>query len=395
LRLLFVVPRFGARVIGGAESLMRSLALQAARDGHVVEVATTCATSHETWENVLVPGETEEDGLCVRRFPVSDRDADRHAQLATRLALRGRLSYLEELDLMATSVWSSELQSFLEKDAAGYDLVLLSPYLFGTTFWGAQAWPEHSVLVPCLHDEPYAYMVCMKRLFATVAGCMFNSGAEESLARRLYNVRAGGIVGMGFSAPQSPARPGFAAAHGLSRYLVFAGRLEEGKGVHTAVEYVARYARHHAPELRLVLLGRGSYRVPREYAWATLELGYVDEETKRSALAEAVALVNPSRLESLSIVLMEAWLEGTPALVAAECDTLRAHCERSGGGIPYRGFLGFASALRELLESPEAARARGHAGRAYVLEEYGLDAVAERFRRLVRQLATVSRRRER
>ena len=31
---------------------------------------------------------------------------------------------------------------------------------------------------------------------------------------------------------------------------------------------------------------------------------------------------------------MEAWLEGTPAVVAAGSDVLREHCERSGGGLP-------------------------------------------------------------
>jgi glycosyltransferase involved in cell wall biosynthesis len=156
--------------------------------------------------------------------------------------------------------------------------------------------------------------------------------------------------------------------------------------VDVVVEHVARFAAREAPDLRLVLIGRGSYRVPRAYRDAVLELGYVSEAEKRALFAEAVALVNPSELESLSVVLLEAWREGTPALVAAGSDVMAEHCARSGAGLTFAGADEFDRALRRLLDDPDAARAMGAAGRDYVLGAYGWPMVRDRFRSVVERL---------
>jgi glycosyltransferase involved in cell wall biosynthesis len=374
-----VVPRYGPEILGGAENLIRGLATRAVGPGDSVDVATTCALDHETWENVLPAGESYDGRVRVIRFPVADRDAERHQVILARLMATGRLGYGDELDLMATSVWSAALQAFIEGEGGSYDLILFAPYLFGTTYWGAQAWPEKSVLVPCLHDEPYAYMTCVREMIEGASGCMFNSTAEERLAKRLYRVHSGGVVGLGFDSPRNQADPTFAKRHGLGPYLIYAGRLEEGKNVSTAVAFTTRYAAERRSELRLVLMGRGSYRVPREHEAGVVHVGYVSEDEKRAALRGAVALVHPSHLESLSIVLMESWLEETPALVSAASEVMVDHCRHSGGGLAFDGYEDFAAKLDALLED-EALRANmGRRGAAYVLDEYGWPAVRRRF----------------
>lgn len=386
-RLLFVAPRFAAGIVGGAETLLRGLAMRAAAPDDEVTVATTCAVDHATWENALPAGESVEDGLRVLRFPVAPRDAALHGRLHGRLQERGRLSYLRELELMGSSVWSPDLQAHLDRHGAEYDLIIFTPYLFGTTFWGVQAHPDRSVLVPCLHDEPDAHMRCLRAPYDAVAGWIFNTPAEERLARRLFSVRAGGVVGVGFDPPAGPPRPGFAAERGLGRYILYAGRLERAKRVDVAVEYAARYIAERDPGLRLALVGTGSYRVPNHLRDRVVELGYVDEEDKRRAFAEALAVVNPSELESLSLVLLEAWREGTPALVAAGSAVMREHCERSGAGIPFGNYAQFAEGLTRILGDETEHRRMGEAGRTYVLTEYGWPATAARFQALVRTFA--------
>ena len=383
-----MVPRFGAGIVGGAETLVRGLVTRAAPPGAEVAVATTCAVDHTTWENALPAGEAVEDGVRVLRFPVGGRDPERYERLHTRLLAHGSLSYLQELEMMAASVWSPALQDHLEADGDRYDAIIFAPYLFGTTFWGVQARPERSVLLPCLHDEPDAHMECLRAPFGAAAGWLFNTPAEERLARRLFRVRAGGVVGVGLDpVPGPPPQAGVAALHGPGRYLVYAGRLERAKRVDVAVEHVARYAAARAPDLKLVLLGTGSYRAPRHLADRVVELGYVDEDAKRAAYAGAVALVNPSELESLSLVLLEAWREGTPALVAAGSEVMREHCERSGGGRAFADFEDFARHLDALLASPEEARAMGGRGRAYVESEYAWPATAGRLRAALAAIA--------
>ena len=100
-------------------------------------------------------------------------------------------------------------------------------------------------------------------------------------------------------------------------------------------------------------------------------------------MAEAVALVNPSERESLSIVLLEAWCEGTPALVAEGSEVMVDHCTRSGGGIAFGDEAEFIAAARHLIDAPSARHEMGRRGRDYVLAEYAVDAVTERFLALI------------
>lgn len=386
MRLLWVVPRFGLDVVGGAETLVRKLATCATPAGWTSEVATTCAVDHETWANVLPPGSSEEAGLLVHRFPIGDRDPARYERLHPRI-LDGTATYADEVEWLAHSVWAPGLDEFLERSGEDYDLVVLAPYLFGTTVWGAFVHPDRSALLPCLHDEAYARLETVRRAFESVRGCLFNSDAEARLAERLYGARDGAVVGMGFEAPTSPPAAAFAAARGLDSYLLYAGRLEEGKRVDVAVEYAVRYAAERTDPPQLVLAGRGSYTPPPRAADVVVEAGSLSGEESRAAKAEALALVVPSVLESLSIVLLEAWLEGTPALVAGGSDVLREHCERSGGGLTFDSYEEFSDALDRLRED-EGERARlGAAGRAYVLENYSWPAVRDRFGSAVEKLA--------
>jgi glycosyltransferase involved in cell wall biosynthesis len=385
MHLLWVVPRFGSATVGGAERLVRGLATRALPDGWSSEIATTCAVDHKTWENVLEPGEFVEDGLAVRRFRVGSRDDARFWELHPAI-LSGRADYADEVEWLANSVWSPDLQQFIEGAGKSYDLILFSPYLFGTTIWGAQLWPERSALIPCLHDEPYAYLETVHRMFGSVRGCLFNSSGEERLARRLHAVECGGVVGMGFDAPVTEPAVRFSEPRGLDSFLIYAGRIEEGKRVDVAVDYAVRYASERPGAPKLVLVGQGSYRPPESAGGVVLKLGFIDEDALRAAYAEAVAVVNPSQLESLSLVLMESWLEETPCLVAAGSEVMREHCERSGGGFVFDGYEAYRDALDRLVGDDELRTRMGRAGRRYVLDTYSWPRVRERFESTVKSL---------
>lgn len=387
-RILFVPPRFGRDLAGGAENLVRGLATSCRDAGYHVTVATTCAADNERWLNAIPPGVTTEDGLDVHRFPVDRRSAFRHRRLMQTLERRGTLDALDSADLLATSVWSRGLQRFIDEHGEDHDAIVFAPYLFGTTFWGAQSWPERTIVIPCLHDEPMAYLPPIRKMLTSVAGLAFNSRGEQSLAERILGPVRGSVVGLGFSEPRQPARPGFAERHALQRYFLYAGRIEQGKRVDVAARYVAALARETDSALRLAVIGRGSWRPTPDVAPFVHLVGFVDEDEKRSAMAGAVALVNPSEAESLSIVLLEAWLEGTPALVAAGSEVMVDHCARSGGGLAFRSEGEFVAGARQLLESPEHARRMGSRGRDYVLSDYSREQVTQRFLEAIANMGT-------
>ena len=79
--IAFVPSRYGADVVGGAETVMREQAHGLAERGWDVEVLTTCARDHYTWANEYPPGVEQAGAVTVRRFPavVSTRRADRAA----------------------------------------------------------------------------------------------------------------------------------------------------------------------------------------------------------------------------------------------------------------------------------------------------------------------------
>jgi len=374
-----VPPRYGSEVVGGAENLMGALARRAAEAGMDVEVATTCATNIGAWVDDLPAGETLEGGVLVHRFPTTPRDGQRHVQLMQQLNASGRLSALDEVDLLGTSQWSEDLQRFIDAEGPGYDWIIFTPYLFGTTFWGAQSWPERTAVIPCLHDEPIAHVPSVQRMLRQVALLLFNAPGEQRLAARLLHQAPGAIVGMGFDLPAQPADTAFADRHGLGRYVLYAGRLEEGKRVDVAAAYVAEYAKRTRDDVTLVMIGDGSWQPPAEVQDHVRVLGFVSPDEKRAAMAGACALINPSQLESLSIVMLEAWLEGTPALVAGESEVMTDHCRISGGGLTFTDQRSFDEALGNLLRDHQAARAMGMRGRDYVTSEYSWERVLQRF----------------
>src|SRR6185369_6016155 len=82
------------------------------------------------------------------------------------------------------------------------------------------------------------------------------------------------------------------------------------------------------------------------------------------------ALVMPSPFESLSMVLLEAWNHGVPALVNARCKVLRGQVQRADGGLYYGNAVEFIAGLDYLLDHPDASRQLGRQGLAYVDREY-------------------------
>jgi glycosyltransferase involved in cell wall biosynthesis len=96
-----------------------------------------------------------------------------------------------------------------------------------------------------------------------------------------------------------------------------------------------------------------------------------------------VAFVQPSYFESFSIVLMEAWVAGRPALVQGHSAVLHGHARRSGGALPYFDFAGFEAALDLLLGDDSLRRALGEAGRTYVEAHADWHAVLNRYERLL------------
>ena len=202
----------------------------------------------------------------------------------------------------------------------------MGPYLFGLIYFASRIHPEKTLLVPCLHDEPFAYLGVMKKMFEAVRGFMFNTEPEHELARRLFGIcrpRSVRVVGMGID-PFEADPNAFAARHGLTPpYVIYSGRREDGKGTPLLCDYMQAFRERTGQDIKLVFTGSGPIEAPPELLPHILDLGFVGEQEKHEAMAGALAFVHPSTFESLGIVLLESLLAGTPALVHARSEVLQ------------------------------------------------------------------------
>jgi hypothetical protein len=187
IRLGLVVPRYGPEILGGAETFARNLAEHLPPDEYEVTVLTTCARDHLSWENEYPPGESRIHGLRVLRFPVDHarRDVKSYQRLTDRINRGEPLTPSDQSAWLEHSAHSPRLYAHLARCGADYDLFLFLPYLFGTTLYGSAIWPAKSVICPCLHDEPYAYLDDVRLMLRSVRGLMFISAPEQAYAIRL------------------------------------------------------------------------------------------------------------------------------------------------------------------------------------------------------------------
>ncbi len=381
-RIAFVCPRLaGEGAVGGAETLLKNLAIHAAARGFSVDFLTTCAQSHFTWENTLPPGVKKMDGMNVHFFPVDARDTGTFLRIQQSID-RGRpIPESDELLWLRNGVNSAALLAHLDRHADAYRAILLGPYLFGLTWFTALAHPRRSLLVPCLHDEPFARLACMKRLFAETTGCLFNAQGERELARELFACpdSKSRIVGMGLD-PFEADPAAFARRHHLSApYVLYSGRREPLKGTPLICDYLHTFRERTGRDIKLVFTGSGTIDAPAALWPHILDAGFVSEHEKHEAMAGATAFLHPSVNESFGIVLLEAFLARTPGLVHAKSRVLVSQCRAAGAGLWFRHYPDFEAQLLYLLDHPEARAALGRRGHDFVAREYAWPAIEQKF----------------
>jgi glycosyltransferase involved in cell wall biosynthesis len=202
----------------------------------------------------------------------------------------------------------------------------------------------------------------MTDVFEAPRALLCNTPEELALIeRRTSRAARRRVVGVGIE--PRPAKPERFRDHfGITGpYLLYLGRMEAGKGV---LELVRRHQAlvndfHDAPAL--ILAGSGDLKPS---GTRVICVGRIDEESKWDALAGALAVVVPSKYESLSLLTLEAFAVGTPVIGNAASEVVVGQLQRSGGGVPFE--LERDESFREAVRRAGAERAElGKAGKKY------------------------------
>ncbi|GAK56256.1 hexosyltransferase [Candidatus Vecturithrix granuli] len=384
MKLAVVIQRYGAEITGGSESHCMAIVGRLARFAEV-EVITTCARDYVTWRNEYPEGMEMVNGIPVHRFQTDRERKPRKFDRFSQQLYTHPHTYFDEVEWMVQQgPYAPGLFQFIKEQAEVYDAFIFYTYIYPTAFFGMQYVPHKSIFVSTAHDEPPIYFDIFRTLFHLPQAFWYLTEEEKALVHRLFHNEQipYEVLGAGVNSPLHPQPEGFRQQYGIqSDFLLYAGRIDEGKGCGQMLEFFLRYKAAHPGDLTLVLMGKAVMKIPERPDIRML--GFVSEEDKINGMSAATVLLMPSQMESLSIVTLEAWSVETPALVNGNCAVLRGHCLRSNGGLYYTNYEEFEACLNLLLENRSLASALGKNGKDYIQNNYQWDVIDKKLLHIV------------
>lgn len=393
-KLGFVTPWFGKDIGGGAEMELRGLATHLAQAGNPVEIITTCVKDFTSdWSvNYHRPGNYTECGLPIKRFPVKRRNTNIFDQINYKFMNNFPVTEEEENIYLEEMINSPALYSFLRESKEEYSLFIFIPYMFGTTYFGMQEVLDKAVMIPCLHDESYAYMQKFKNLYPKIAGMIFHAKPEHDLANNLYelnNVKTA-VLGEGIYTDISYNKERFIEKYKICNdFILYAGRKDRGKNVDTLIKYFIEYKKNFKSNIKLVLIGGGSVEIPNDSSTEDIiDLGFIPLQDKYDAYAAAKILCQPSKHESFSLVIMESWLCQRPVLVSGACAVTKNFVRESNGGLYFNTYYEFESCINYMFEHTTVADQMGKNGNSYVLNNFSWNTIVENYMTFFRTVST-------
>jgi glycosyltransferase involved in cell wall biosynthesis len=398
MKLACVVHRFGADIAGGSEGHCRLIAEHLAAR-HDVTILTTCAHDHITWRNHYPAGESRIElaspshdqrpggTLRVRRFPVArERQMRRFLELNDLIAADRATPEEQDQWFRENGPDAPALLEHLKNHGDEFDRILFWSYRYADAYFGLPLVADRAILVPTAEEDPLIHVDVLGRYFALPRGYLYLTPEEEALvAPRGSSGKPSAVIGSGLDPVAGPVDLSRLEGLQLSDpFVLYLGRVDPNKGCRILFRNFLRYA-ELGRNVQLVMAGPASMPIPEHPL--IRPLGFVDDGVREALLTRARALVMPSPFESLSMVLLEAWNHGLPALVNARCRVLRGQVERADGGLYYGNTEEFITALDYLLDHADAARILGQQGLAYVDREYRWPTVMARIEGLLARIA--------
>jgi len=381
IKIRFVTPWYG-EFAGGAEYAARKLAENLFKINIDVGVLTTCCKTpfDDWWSDDFIPGEYKINGIKVLRFPVNKEHSDLYHKVNNKIINGLPLSREEELNYMRGNINSHALISYIKKNRQY--LYVFIPYLYGTTFWGTLSVPERAIIIPCLHDEPVARWEIIRNMFIRARKIILLTNEEKELAKRFCNLDTDSmtVLGVGLDTVKNYNALRFREKYKIKEpFIIYAGRKDMGKNVHTMIDYFKRYVELYDNKLKMVFIGGGDPSIIPQNDSRFIDLSIIPEQDKYDAISASIALCNLSENESFSFVIMESWLTSRPVIVSSKCNVTRAHCIKSKGGISVSNVQEFIECVKKLSKETKYSDEMGANGKKYVEENYSWDKIIQKY----------------
>jgi len=397
-RIAIVTQRYGQDVNGGAEAhaamIVRRLSAYCS-----VEVITTCAKDYKDWSCYYKPGETETDGIVIKRFNCEQRDARQSKAVIQSIKyswpvlwrrklykLTGKwlpynqtkkLNQLGDDWLKFQGPYSPDLKEFVVAAQSDYDVFIFCTSLYYTTAACLPMVAKKSILVPHLHHETTTFFPVYQHIFNAAQRVICNTQSELQL---MYNIfpatrQKSDVIGVGVDvlakSPISPIDPNNMSKYENIEFILYLGRVSPSKGCGDLFDFFSRYIESSQSKVRLLVAGGIDMPIPNHPQIDVL--GFVSEQVKHFLLARAKLLVIPSLYESLSLVLLESFAHKVPVLVNEACAVLKDHILLSSGGGMFKNYVTFEKHINSMLKDDSLRQQQGLAGYDYVQQHYSWD----------------------
>jgi glycosyltransferase involved in cell wall biosynthesis len=405
-KIAIVVQRYGEEINGGAELHARLLA-ERLKEKYEIDVLTSCSFDYHKWDNRYPEGEEVINGVRVLRFVNENKDLKQTQIRRLTRYLRGNQKYYNTAYTLSniltltfrrlryrngknhdrmSQLWIEShgpvckgMISYIEREKSKYKAFIFVSYLYYPTYFGLQKAAEKSILIPTAHDEPVFYFPCFAKMFSLPKFIMYNTESEKLLVESTYpdtqRIKSD-IAGVGFD--RTVSNEGKMPETG-SAYFVYIGRVDVSKGCKELTDYFSRMNKSQHRDIKLVMIGR-NYLKSSVKCDNIIFTGFISEEEKLSLLRHCEALIIPSRYESLSLVTLEAMLEGKPVLASGHCEVLKNHIKQSRAGFVYYDAKDFAGQINKILNlSPEEKQDIAQNGKSYVERNYTWESIMKKF----------------
>lgn len=388
-KIAFINQRYGTEVNGGSEYYTRLMAERLAGE-YEVEVLTTKALDYVTWENHYEQDTETINNVLVRRFRTDRTRAEDFNRYNEKY-----LNYIRtsERDTAKEEIWfekqgpvSSECIEYIRRNHDKYDVFIFVTYLYYLTVKGLPEVSDKAVLIPTAHEEPYIHFRFYEDFFKKPAGFIFLTDEEKELVHRLFKNDdiPYDVMGTGVDVPENINPEDFKKRHGLKDYIIYVGRIDEGKNCPQLFQYFREYKKRNRNDLKLVLMGKPVCEIPEDDD--IISLGFVSEQEKFDGIAGALSLILPSKFESLSISVLEAMALNVPVIVNGQCDVLRGHCIKSNAGFYYGNYFEFEGVVEYLLSHPSEYKMLCSNAGKYIEENYQWDVIIRKFRGVIERI---------
>lgn len=405
-KICLVSFQYGKEVNGGGEIHCKMLAERLSKY-YDVDVITTTVVDLRGIKKIYEEGVDEVDGIRVLRFDLQDCNEPEFWKIRKsyrwgrkvrrnlfRLGLLGAISQVhpkwdfmvegERKTLLHHPLLSTKMMDYFKEHGHQYKAIIPMCYPYPHTYFLSELFPEKVIMIPTAHNEGDLYRSIYTHLFSKVYHIAFNTEEEKKLCKTAFGsaMAPSSVIGVGIELEEPLADNYIAEKWNIKDdYVLYFGRITAVKIGQIIPWFLEFKQKYNHPSLKLVLTGR-SYIDKVDHP-DIIYTDFVSEAEKSTLIKHSSVVVNPSSLESLSLLLIEAMSFGKEALVNGQCRVMRGHSIKSKGACTYyTGKNDFHKKLDQLLKR-KTSQERKQKIQQYVSDNYDWNKIINSFVTLI------------